>query len=144
VLPPTISGLTPAEGSLSGGTSVTIKGTGFSTGASVRFGATAATVQDFVSSTELEVTSPGGTRTVDVTVTTDFGTSATGEQSTFTYIFIVERLAPTTDRSRTTRGISPGDADGLSHQPRRWSGGHLDPHLLAIGGRFEHLQVYGP
>jgi len=40
----------------------------------------------FVSSTELQATSPAGTGTVDVTVTTTGGTSATWAGDRFTYM----------------------------------------------------------
>jgi IPT/TIG domain-containing protein len=58
---PTITSITPIEGSTKGGTRVTITGTGFVTGSTVKFASNDATSVTFVSATELKVTSPAGT-----------------------------------------------------------------------------------
>src|SRR6516164_2228845 len=73
---PTVTGVSPSFGPPGGGTVVTITGTNFASGATVAFGGNAATPVTFVSSTELQAPSPGGTGKVDVTVTTGGGTSA--------------------------------------------------------------------
>jgi len=84
--PPTVTGIAPATGPSSGGTTVTITGTSFYSGATVSFGSTAATNVTVVSLTSITATSPAGSSAVDVTVTTGAGTSATGAADTFTYI----------------------------------------------------------
>src|SRR5271156_6381889 len=52
--PPTVTSINPTFGSTAGGTMVTIKGTGFEEGATVRIGAPVAVVT-FVSASELKV-----------------------------------------------------------------------------------------
>lgn len=56
--PPKLTDVTPASGSVGGGTVVKITGSGFATGATVTFGGTAATSVVFVSATELTATTP--------------------------------------------------------------------------------------
>lgn len=82
---PTIQSLTPNSGPASGGTSVTITGTGLSTVSAVYFGGTAGTGFTVVSDTSLTLTSPAGVGTVDVTVIGSGGTSATSASDQFTY-----------------------------------------------------------
>ena len=66
---------------------VTITGTGFTGATAVDFGGTnAATNVQVVSATEITATSPAGTGTVDVTVTTAGGTSTTSSADQFTYM----------------------------------------------------------
>ena len=74
---PTVTSISPASGPPAGGTSVTITGTGFTGVTAVKFGSTAASSFTFNSGTSITATSPAGTGTVDVTVTTPKGTSAT-------------------------------------------------------------------
>jgi hypothetical protein len=81
---PTVTRVEPAEGPEAGGTSVTIKGSNLS-GGSVKFGANVGTGVSCGAS-ECSATSPAGKGTVDVSVTTVGGTSATGEPDRFTYV----------------------------------------------------------
>jgi len=83
---PTVSGISPNTGPSTGGTDVTITGTGFANPAVVFFGGLSATNVTVNSATSITATSPAGTSAVDVTVTTNFGTSATSNADTFTYI----------------------------------------------------------
>jgi hypothetical protein len=71
-----------------GGNTVTINGSGFTSGSTVAFGDTAATSVTFVSSTELTVSAPAGTAgaTVDVKVTTTGGTSVTSSADQYKYV----------------------------------------------------------
>lgn len=82
VAPPTVSAISPTTGKP--GTVVTVTGTGFG-GAKVAFGTTSATRVSRVSSTVLKATAPAGSGTVDVTVTTTGGPSATTAADQFTY-----------------------------------------------------------
>src|SRR5208283_14619 len=83
---PTVTGVTPAAGPVAGGTTVTVTGTGFVTGATVDFGLTGASSVTVVSATSITAVSPAGSAgTVDVTVTTPGGTSATLPADEFTY-----------------------------------------------------------
>ncbi len=84
--PPAISGITPVEGPVAGGTTVTITGTGFIAGSTVTFGDTPATNVVVHSPTSITAVSPLGAGTVNVTVTTAGGTSATNAGDQFTYI----------------------------------------------------------
>ena len=96
VSPVTVTGLSPSQGVAVGGNSVTITGTDFSAGATVMFGSTPATNVVVKSSTSITVTAPAGSNTVNVTVTTYQGTSATNSADVYTY-----ELSP------TVTGVSP-------------------------------------
>ncbi|PJJ19003.1 uncharacterized protein YhjY with autotransporter beta-barrel domain [Janthinobacterium sp. 67] len=102
--PPTITGVSPASGPTTGGTSVTITGTGFTGATAVKFGATNATGYTVNSATQITATAPAGSAgTVNVTVTTAGGTSATGAANQFTYI-----PAPTVTSISPTAGPTAG------------------------------------
>jgi IPT/TIG domain len=67
---PTVTAISPTSGTTSGGTSVTITGTGFLSGPTVSLGGTSATNVTVVSSTSITATSPAhAPGTVDVVVT---------------------------------------------------------------------------
>ena len=84
---PIVRGLSPSSGSTSGGVRVTVTGAEFAPGAHVYFGSKAASNITDVSSTEIIASSPTATGgTVDVTVTTPDGTSATSSGDRFTYV----------------------------------------------------------
>ena len=84
---PTLSELNISSGPARGGTSVSIVGTGFVVGSSsVHFGSAKATGVTVENTTLIKATSPAGTGTVDVTVTTPGGTSATSPADEFTYV----------------------------------------------------------
>jgi hypothetical protein len=80
---PTISSITPTSGPAAGGTTVTVTGSNL-TGGSVAFGTAAATGVSCAASS-CTATSPAGSGTVNVTVTTAGGTSATSAADQFTY-----------------------------------------------------------
>lgn len=83
---PVVSSVSPPSGPTTGGTTVTILGSGFTSGSEVDFGVTPATNVTFNSSTQLTVTSPAHSAgVVDVTVTTASGTSVTSAGDHFTY-----------------------------------------------------------
>jgi IPT/TIG domain len=82
---PEVISISPTSGPTSGGTSVTISGTGFSTGATVTLGGTAATNVTVVSSVSITATTPAHTAgTVDVVVTNSDGQNDTLSNG-FTY-----------------------------------------------------------
>jgi hypothetical protein len=83
---PTVSSVSPGSGSTDGGASVTIGGTGFTSGSTVSFGANPATNVDVLSSTSITATSPAGSGTVDVRVSTPGGTSPANAGDQFAYI----------------------------------------------------------
>ncbi|MEL5960512.1 IPT/TIG domain-containing protein [Streptomyces sp. CLV115] len=100
VATPTISSLTPAQGSAEGGNTVTLTGTGFTSATSVRFGTTAAA---FITVSDTQVTAiapaaPAGP--LSVTITTSGGTSA---GITYTYV-----AAPVLGSVAPAQGPLPG------------------------------------
>ena len=84
---PVVTAIAPSSGPTTGGTTVTIAGTGFSGTTAVDFGGTAATgVAINSAGTQITATSPAGTGTVDVTVTGPGGVSTTSSANQFTYV----------------------------------------------------------
>ena len=88
---PTVSAVSPASGSVSGGTAVTVTGTNFATGDTVAFGGSAATGVVVNSATSITANAPAGNAskvggTVDVTVTGPGGTSPVSPADEFTYL----------------------------------------------------------
>ena len=76
--PPTVTSISPTSGTTAGGTSVTITGTGFASGASVIFGTTAATNVVVVSSTSITADAPAhAAGAVNVVVTNTDSQSGT-------------------------------------------------------------------
>jgi hypothetical protein len=84
--PPTVTSVEPNRGPEGGGTEVTISGTEFTVASAVEFGGKPAASFNVDSPTSITATSPAGTATVDVTVTTPGGTSVTGTPDLFTYV----------------------------------------------------------
>jgi hypothetical protein len=104
---PTITGVSPSTGTGSGGTSVTIAGTGFSGVTAITFGGTNATSYVVNSATSISAVSPGHTAgTVDIVVTAASGASPTGSGDQFVY------TAPTSTPSVTGLGTTSGPAAG--------------------------------
>ncbi|MCX6953868.1 MAG: IPT/TIG domain-containing protein, partial [Verrucomicrobia bacterium] len=106
VLPdaPTVSGVSPASGPSAGGSTVSLTGTNFTGATGVSFGGTAGTSITVNSATSLTVTSPAASAgTVDITVTTSGGTSATSASDRFTFV-----AAPTIASLSPTSGLPAG------------------------------------
>ena len=107
-LRPTLTGLSPSSGGTGGGTGVTITGTNFigTPAPTVSFGGTAATNVVVVSATSITCTSPPhGAGAVDVTATTQAGTTATSSADQFTYTTVP---APTVTGLSPTSGTTSG------------------------------------
>lgn len=84
---PAISGISPATGPLNGGTAVTISGTNFLSGDTVKFGGTSATNVNVVSGTSITAVTPAHTSgKVDVVVTHSGGSSSGTLSAGFEYI----------------------------------------------------------
>lgn len=101
---PTISSILPVSGGTSGGTVVTISGTGFSSGATVKFGGTLATSVSIASATSITATTPahaGGK--VDVVVTNSDTQTATLAQA-FTYTVSAPTISSVSPASGSTSG----------------------------------------
>ncbi|MDP1828904.1 MAG: IPT/TIG domain-containing protein [Archangium sp.] len=102
---PTVSAVSPGTGSTVGGTVVTLTGSSFRPGATVRFGATAGTGVTVVSATSLTVTTPASATggPVDVTVT-----NADGQQVVRVDGFVYAFPAPTLSAVSPARGPGAG------------------------------------
>src|SRR5262249_54440159 len=98
---PSVTSLEPSSGPKAGGTSVTISGTNFNEVTAVRFGPSNATNYTVNSTGSITATSPAGVGTVDVTVTTAGGTSATSAADQFSF-------GPTIAKVEPTRGATEG------------------------------------
>jgi hypothetical protein len=102
---PVVGGLSATSGAMAGGTSVVITGTGFTQATQVLFGGVAATSYTVNSSTQITATAPPQSAgTVDVTVTTPYGTSPLGVADKFTYLAAV----PTVTGLATSTGDTSG------------------------------------
>jgi hypothetical protein len=86
VAAPVVTGVSPGSGPVAGGDTVTVTG-GFTNATRVSFGTVTTTNLNVASDTQLIVPSPAATTsgTVDMTVTTPAGTSATSVADQFTY-----------------------------------------------------------
>jgi hypothetical protein len=92
---PTVTSVSPNNGSVNGGTAVTITGTNFVSGATVSFGGTAATGVAFSSSTTITATTPANAAgAVDVVVTNPDAQKGTLTNG-FTYTSPAPAPAPT-------------------------------------------------
>ena len=84
--PPEVTGVSPGGGPKAGGTEVTITGSRFAAGATVSFGANAASSVKLNSANSITATAPPGSGTVNVTVTTSDGTSEETPADLFSYV----------------------------------------------------------
>ena len=95
---PAVSGVSPSSGAAAGGYSVSITGVNLANASAVFFGATAAVSFQVLGNTAISAVAPAGNAgtTVDVTVTTPDGISATGAGDHFTYVAapVVTGVAP--------------------------------------------------
>ena len=129
--PPSVSGISPAGGPEAGGTTVSIAGSGFTGATRVSFGANAAPQRAVNSDNSITAVAPAGSGTVDVTVTTPSGTSATGAVDRFGYV------AP-----------APSDAPGAVHFVK-WADSSFDAEDIQSNAMFmwEHftrMVVFSP
>jgi hypothetical protein len=127
---PTVTSITPSSGPTAGGTTVTIDGSGYLAGVqSVRFGSTSVTGYTVNGAgTQITATSPAGTGTVNVTVTTLKGTSATSPADEFTYTTPVIVETPPTNTGGGGGGQSGSGTGGSST-----STGSTGPTVVTTG-----------
>ena len=106
---PTVTAIAPANGPVTGGTSVIISGTNFTGATAVYFGAYSATFA-VVSDGSITATSPAaaGAGAVYVTVTTPSGPSATGASSRFIYgtVYSISGTITLADGTTGVSGVS--------------------------------------
>ncbi|HXN39441.1 MAG TPA: IPT/TIG domain-containing protein [Solirubrobacteraceae bacterium] len=100
---PAISSLSPNVGSAAGQTTVTLTGSNFDEATAVHFGANAAVSFEVTSDTTATAVAPAGMGTVDVTITTPAGVSATGAADRYTYVH-----TPTVSKLSTKSGPVAG------------------------------------
>jgi large repetitive protein len=102
---PTVTAISPTSGSTAGGTVVTLTGTNFTGATAVSFGGSAATSFTVNSATSITATAPAGAAgTVNITVTTPGGTSATAAANQFTYVAPAPTVTAITPNSGSTVG----------------------------------------
>ena len=109
VAAPTVTSVSPATGPAGGGTTVTITGTGLTNATAVYFGKTLAAIVTDPAGGPITVISPAGVAgTVDVTVVTAGGTSATSVADDFTYVAapVVTGISPSVGPAGTTVTIT--------------------------------------
>jgi hypothetical protein len=103
---PTVTSSTPNTGTTAGGTAITIKGTGFLTGATVSLGGTAATGVTVVSSTSITTITPAhaaGAVTISVT-----NTDAQNGSLTNGFTYTAANPAPTVTAVNPNTGTTTG------------------------------------
>jgi hypothetical protein len=105
---PTVTGVSPSSGSTAGGETITLTGTGFSTALFVHGFGPPIPLPFFTidSDTQITLPSPGGTGTINITVTNPDGTSAAGPANQFT--FNVPQPAPDVTAISPTSGPQGG------------------------------------
>jgi hypothetical protein len=92
---PTVSGVSPKSGPATGGTAVTISGSGFTNATAVSFGGVPATSFSIGSDGVITAQAPPGPGgTFDVTVTTPGGASSTSSSDQFAYLAVVSGMSP--------------------------------------------------
>ena len=93
--PPTVASISPASGSTTGGTAVTITGTNFAAGATVTFGTAPATNVVVLSGTQIKATTPAGTAgAVSVTVTVNGQSGSLTNGYTYVVVPTVSSVSP--------------------------------------------------
>ena len=113
--PPTVTSISPGFGPLAGATSVAIAGTDFTGTTAVKFGTTAATTYTVNSATSITVVAPAESAgTINVTVTTSQGTSATSSADQFTYVTTPSVYTPPTSTIPANCSVDVGDMNHTS------------------------------
>jgi hypothetical protein len=136
---PVVTSISPASGPAAGGTSVTLNGANF-TGSTVTFGSAPATVTSNIGS-QMVVTSPPGSGTVDVIVTNAGGTSVTSAADRFTYVSPPPPPPPTSPPAVTPSSPSTPNPTAAA------VAGTVNPHGLATTVVFQYgldLSQRGP
>lgn len=128
---PVVTALSPSQGPLAGGTSVTITGTDFLGATAVSFGSVAASSFTVNSDTQITAVAPASSAVgpVDVTVTTPAGTSATGPADRFSYVYQFTGFQSPVDNPPTLNQVNGGQSI-----PIKFSlGGNFGLNVIASG-----------
>jgi hypothetical protein len=131
---PAVTEVGPSSGLGTGGTLVTVTGSGFTDVSAVAFGVVPATGVVVDSSAQLTATAPAGTATVDITVVTPLGASPTTSADHFTYTVSPTPPASTTTTTTTTPPSSSHPAPGQGYWMVAGDGGVFS---------FGNAQFYG-
>ena len=125
---PTVTAISPTSGSSSGGTALTITGTGFLAGAAVSLGGTAATGVTVVNGTTITATAPThAAGTVDVVVTNSDGQSGT-LSAAYTYTSASSSIAFVQAKAATPQ--TPASTVSVTY-PLSQTAGNLN--IVAVG-----------
>ncbi len=131
---PTLTSISPNSGSTGGGTSVTLTGTNFTSGASVSFGGAAATNVNVVSSSTITALTPSHSAgAVNVVVTNSDGQSGTLANG-YTYV-----SSPPTETILLIDDFNDNLLDTTKWTPNNLFSGYTDANLPAVemNQRFE-------
>jgi hypothetical protein len=128
---PAVSSVSPNQGPVAGATKVTITGANLTGASAVKFGSAAATAVKVESPSEIIATSPAGSGTVNVTVTTAGGQSAESSAGHYTYI-----AAPTVASIEPTSGPAAG---GTAVTIK--GSGFVSPATVKIGSSATSVEV---
>jgi IPT/TIG domain-containing protein len=140
---PVVTGVSPGSGPTTGGTAVTITGTGLLFATSVKFGTVAAASITSNSDTQIVAVSPAEAQsTVDVTVTTAGGTSATSPADQYMFVApppVVTGISPTsgdpaggTSVTITGTGLSFATAVSFGSTPAASITSNTDTSITAV------------
>lgn len=120
---PTVSSISPSSGARSGGTNVTITGTGFQSGATVTIGGASATSVTVVDDTQITAVTPvGGSAAANVVVTNVDAQSATLAGG---FAYDPPTITSLSSNSGTTAGGQPVTVTGT---------GFIAPVTITVGG----------
>ena len=111
---PTVTGISPATGVLSGGTSITITGTNFSSGASVTIGGSACTSISIVSSTSITCITPARSAGAKDVVVTNSDTGSVTQVGAFTYQVAVNYSVSSATSTPISASVTTGYSTGTS------------------------------
>jgi hypothetical protein len=117
---PTLSAVSPTSGPSTGGTPITLTGSNFVSGATVRVGGTAATGVSFVNTSTLQATTPAGTVGAQSVQVTNPGGYSVTLPSAFTYTSatpVAPTLTSVTPRNGPRTGGTLITLSGTNFQP---------------------------
>lgn len=123
---PSVSGISPTEGSTAGGTTVTISGANLGEANAVRFGETEAASFKVQSANTITAVSPPGHGVVHITVQSPYGTSLNSSLDRFKYV--VGAAGTSAGSSGSASGAASGTVGVLAFGPS--SGGGCGAVLL--------------
>ncbi len=133
---PSVTTLFPASGPSTGGNTVVIGGEQLAGTVAVHFGGTPATYVKVLSSYAVAAVAPAGTATTNITVTTQGGTSATGEATAYSY-----STPASTPEGPVVSSVSPESGPVAGGTVVTIKGSHLDNALAVSFGSTSSTDV---